>query len=59
MRIRVRNRIGGRMFGHECVDTWNEYYVDNRTSSHGDMVQFYRGGYTFMAVPNGDFEIVH
>lgn len=60
MKIKVRNRVGGRMFSteHTCIDTWNEYFVDNRVSRYGDMTQFYRGGYVFMAIPNDDYIIV-
>lgn len=57
MKIKIRNR---RFIDrYTCVDTWNEYFVDNRTTECGGMTQFYKGGYTFMAVANEDYVVLN
>jgi len=42
---------------HSCIDAWNEYIVNNCTSEHGGMVQFYKGGYPFMALAKENAQI--
>lgn len=57
MRITLKRRQF--IDAYSCVDSWDEELcVDDRTQECGDMVQFFKGGYTFIAVPKGDFKII-
>lgn len=56
MKIVIRHRVF--VDRHTCVDTWNEYHVSDKTTKYGDMTQFYKGRYPFMAVPNSDYKIL-
>ena len=38
------------------IDKWGDtYWVDDYTSQHGELIQFYKGGYTLFCLGKNDF----
>lgn len=44
---------------YKCVDSWSKpIVVDDKTSEYGDMIQFYKGGYPYRAIPKNEYRII-
>ena len=42
------------------IDKWGDtYWVDDYTSQHGELIQFYKGGYTLFCLGKNDFRYIN
>ena len=42
------------------IDKWGDtYWVDDYTSQHGELIQFYKGGYTLFCLSKNDFRYIN
>ena len=42
------------------IDKWGDtYWVDDYTSQHGELIQFYKGGYTLLCLGKNDFRYIN
>ena len=42
------------------IDKWGDtYLVDDYTSQHGELIQFYKGGYTLFCLGKNDFRYIN
>ena len=45
---------------YKCVESWgNTYWVDDYTSQHGELIQFYKGGFTLFCLGKNDFRYIN
>lgn len=57
-KIQTRNRI--QLGAYKCMDVWSEpIWVDDRTTTQGDMTQFYRRGYTLFALARNEYRYIN
>jgi hypothetical protein len=42
------------------IDKWGDtYWVDDYTSQQGELIQFYKGGYTLFCLGKNDFRYIN
>ena len=42
------------------IDKWGDtYWVDDYTSQHGELIQFYKGGYTLFCLGKNEFRYIN
>lgn len=42
------------------IDKWGDtYWVDDQTSQQGELIQFYKGGYTLFCLGKNDFRYIN
>lgn len=56
IQVKIRRNIGQ----YKCVESWgNTYWVDDYTSQHGELIQFYKGGYALFCLCKNDFRYIN
>ena len=48
---KIQIKISSPIGQYKCVESWgNTYWVDDYTSQQGELIQFYKGGYTLFCL---------
>ena len=56
IQVKITRNIGQ----YKCVERWGDtYWVDEYTSQHGELIQFYKGGYTLFCFGKNDFRYIN
>ena len=56
IQLKIRRNIGQ----YKCVERWGDtYWVDDYTSQHGELIQFYKGGFTLFCLGKNDFRYIN
>ena len=57
-KIQLKSRVC--INSHMRIDKWGDtYWVDDYTSQHGELIQFYKGGYTLFCLGKNDFRYIN
>lgn len=57
-KIQRRNRI--QLGDFKCMDLWSDpIWVDDHTTTQGELTQFYRGGYTLFMLAKNEYRYVN
>ena len=57
---KIQVKISRNIGQFKCVESWgNTYWVDNYTSQHGELIQFYKGGYALFCLGKNDFRYIN
>ena len=53
---KIQVKISINIGQYKCVERWGDtYWVDDYTSQHGELIQFFKGGYTLFCLGKNDF----
>ena len=56
IQVKIIRNIGQ----YKCVERWGDtYWVDDYTSQHGELIQFYKGGYALFYKNKNDFRYIN
>ena len=56
IQVKITRNIGQ----YKCVERWGDtYWVDDYTSQHGELIQFYKGGYTLFCLGKNYFRYIN
>ena len=56
IQVKIRRNIGQ----YKCVESWcNIYLVNDYTSHQGELIQFFKGGYTLFCLGKNDFRYIN
>lgn len=57
---KIQVKISRPIGQYKCVESWgNTYWVDDYTSKQGELIQFYKGGYTLFCLGKNDFRYIN
>lgn len=57
---KIQVKISSPIDQYTCAESWgNTYWVDEYTSQQGELIQFYKGGYTLFCVGKNDFRYIN
>lgn len=57
---KIQVKISSPIGQYKCSEYWgNTYWVDDYTSKQGELIQFYKGGYTLFCLGKNEFRYVN
>ena len=57
---KIQVKISRNIGQYKCVESWgNTYWVDDYTSQNGELIQFYKCGYTLFCLGKNDFRYIN
>lgn len=57
---KIQVKISSPIGQYKCAEYWGDtYWVDDYTSQQGELIQFYKGGYTLFCLGKNEFRYVN
>ena len=57
---KIQVKISSPIGQYKCSERWGDtYWVDDYTSKQGELIQFYKGGYTLFCLGKNEFRYVN
>ena len=57
---KIQVKISSPIGQYKCSERWGDtYWVDDYTSQQGELIQFYKGGYTLFCLGKNEFRYVN
>ena len=57
---KIQVKISSPIGQYKCSEYWgNTYWVDDYTSQQGELIQFYKGGYTLFCLSKNEFRYIN
>lgn len=57
---KIQVKISSPIGQYKSIERWgNTYWVDDYTSQQGELIQFYKGGYTLFCLGKNEFRYVN
>lgn len=57
---KIQRKISIPIGQYKSIERWGDtYWVDDYTSQHGELIQFYKGGYTLFCLGKNDFRYIN
>ena len=57
---KIQRKISFPIGQYKCSEYWgNTYWVDDYTSQQGELIQFYKGGYTLFCLGKNEFRYIN
>lgn len=57
---KIQVKISSPIGQYKSIERWGDtYWVDDYTSQQGELIQFYKGGYTLFCVGKNDFRYIN
>lgn len=57
---KIQVKISSPIDQYTCSESWgNTYWVDDYTSQQGELIQFYKGGYTLFCLGKNEFRYIN
>lgn len=57
---KIQRKISIPIGQYRSIERWGEtYWVDDYTSQQGELIQFYKGGYTLFCLSKNDYRYIN